>query len=451
MLSNLSWVIWIIFLFQGIHFLGTYRLYKKAGRKSWEAALPFYNLIIMLKIINRPIYWFPIFFVPIICTVMFPLLWIDFIRCFGKTSNRDYILVILTLGLYIFYFNYDNNINFFSPRKEPIFSVFLSSIILSSFIHIYLIQPFTIPTSSMEGTLLVGDFIFVSKIHYGLRIPITPISLPLLHNRFFGIRTYLKWIRLPYMRLPSITPIKRSDIIVFNFPHSSDTVPDRKDHYIKRCVALPGDTLEIRRSILFINGKKERLSKFAKRKYLYTVSKKGGTLNLSYLKMGIRDLQSAKIMLTEEEAKLIRTLDEVVSVNRYIIPIYKSQKFLFPKNYSWNLDFYGPLKIPKKGDHVMLNSDNINLYKDIINIYENNYLKIKGMETYEYVFQQNYYFMIGDNWYNSLDSRFWGFVPEDHIEGKPILTWMSISWDKDNPMNVFKCKLRLERIMTFIL
>jgi signal peptidase I len=390
----------VFFLLQGIHFLGTYRLYKKAGRKSWEAALPFYNILIMLKIINRPIYWVPIFFVPIICTVMLPLLWIDFIRCFVKTRNRDYILVILTLGLYIFYLNYDNNINFLGT--EPIFSVFLSSIILSSFIHIYLIQPFTIPTSSMEGTLLVGDFIFVSKIHYGLRLPITPISFPLLHNRFpfFGIRTYLKWIRLPYLRLTSITPIKRSDIIVFNFTHSSDPVPDRKDHYIKRCVALPGDTLEIRRSILFINGKKERLSKNAKRKYLYTVKDLMG--------------MESKIMLTEEEAKLIRTLDEVVYVNRYIIPLYKSQKFLFT---SWNLDFYGPLKITKKGDHVMLNSDNL--------------------------YEQNYYFMIGDNWYNSWDSRFWGFVPEDHIVGKPIFTWMSIS----NPKNVLK--LRLERIMTF--
>jgi signal peptidase I len=437
----------VFFLLQGIHFLGTYRLYKKAGRKYWEAALPLYNLIIMLKIVNRPIYWVTIFFVPIICTVMIPLLWIDFIRCFGKNSKRDYILVILTLGLYIFYLNYDNNINFlgFSPRKEPIFSVFLSSIILSSFIHIYLIQPFTIPTSSMEETLLVGDFIFVSKIHYGLRIPITPISFPLLHNRlpFLGIRTYLKWIRFPYMRLPSITPIKRSDIIVFNFPHSSDTVTDRKDHYLKRCVALPGDTLEIRRSILFINGKKERLSKNAKRKYLYTVR---------YI-----NEEQVKIMLSEEEAKLIRTHVGVVSVNRYIIPIYKSQKFLFTPNYSWNLDFYGPLKLPKKGDQVMLNSDNINLYKDIINIYENNSLKIKvkkffinNMETYEYVFQQNYYFMIGDNWYNSWDSRFWGFVPENHIVGKPIFTWMSISWDKENPKNVFKWKLRLERIMTFI-
>src|SRR6266576_1196594 len=395
----------VFFIILGIHFLGTYRLYKKAGRKSWEAALPFYNIFILLKIVNRPIYWVPIFFVPIICTVMFPLLWIDFIRCFGKTRKRDYILVILTLGLYIFYFNYNNNINFFAPKKEPIFSIFLSSIILSSFIHIYLIQPFTIPTSSMEKTLLVGDFIFVSKIHYGLRLPITPISLPLLHNRlpFFGIRTYLKWIRLPYLRIPSLTNIKRSDIIVFNFPHSSYT--------------------EI------------------KRKYLYILST-------------LRSLN--KIMLTELEAKLIRTLNEVGSVNRYILPIYKSQKFLGNKNFSWNLDFYGPLKIPKKGDHVMLNYDNINLYKDIINIYENNYLKIKGkkfyinnMETSEYVFNQNYYFMIGDNWYNSLDSRFWGFVPEDHIVGNPIFTWMSISWDSLYPKNVFKCKLILERIKCF--
>jgi|SRR6266550_139141 len=433
----------VFFIILGIHFLGTYRLYKKAGRKSWEAALPFYNIFILLKIVNRPIYWVPIFFVPIICTVMFPLLWIDFIRCFGKTRKRDYILVILTLGLYIFYFNYNNNINFFAPKKEPIFSIFLSSIILSSFIHIYLIQPFTIPTSSMEKTLLVGDFIFVSKIHYGLRLPITPISLPLLHNRlpFFGIRTYLKWIRLPYLRIPSLTNIKRSDIIVFNFPHSSYTEIDRKDHYIKRCIAISGETVEIRRSILFINGKKERLSKNVKRKYLYILST-------------LRSLN--KIMLTELEAKLIRTLNEVGSVNRYILPIYKSQKFLGNKNFSWNLDFYGPLKIPKKGDHVMLNYDNINLYKDIINIYENNYLKIKGkkfyinnMETSEYVFNQNYYFMIGDNWYNSLDSRFWGFVPEDHIVGNPIFTWMSISWDSLYPKNVFKCKLRLERIKCF--
>ncbi|XOD66553.1 MAG: signal peptidase I [Flavobacteriales bacterium Tduv] len=472
---------WIVgfLIIQIIHFFGTWRLYQKAGKKSWEAAIPIYNLIVMLKINRRPIWWTAFFFIPIICMVMHGVLWIDFIRCFGKRSTKDTWLMLFTLGLYIYFLNYSKNLQYVGPedRKETMISALLFAIVFASSIHTYVIQPFTIPTPSMERTLLVGDFIFVSKIHYGLRIPITPIGIPFTHNTLpiLNIKSYVDCVRLPYMRLPAIDTIKRNDIVVFNFPIDlTHTSPDRKDNYIKRCVAMPGNTLEIEEGELIVNGKPESFPENAEKQYGYIVKTSKVPLNLRYLQneIGIKDIQifeeegqksdskdittyTYQIMLTQANAETIKSFENVISIQKNIFPKTFAENTTFPKGSKWNRDFYGPLRIPKKGDRIQLSEVNIETYRDIITRYEGNSLKereglfyINGQETSDYTIGQDYYFMMGDNRHNSLDSRYFGFVPENHIVGKPLLTWLSIDWDRNNPINIFKWKFRWNRIMT---
>lgn len=473
------YIYWIIgfLIIQVIQFLGTWRLYQKAGRKSWEAAIPIYNLMVMLKINRRPLYWTVLFFIPVICVVMYGVLWVDFIRCFGKRSTKDTCLVLLTLGLYIYCLNYTKNIQYLGPeeRKETMISALLFAIVFASSIHTYLIQPFTIPTPSMERTLLVGDFMFVSKVHYGLRIPITPIGIPFTHNTLpiLNIKSYVDRVRLPYMRLPAIDSIKRNDIVVFNFPTDLiHTSPDRKDNYIKRCVALPGDIVKIQDGTLIINGKPEQLPENFEKQYSYIVKTSKMPLNLGYLRneMGVKDIQifeegqildsgdmtyAYQIMLTQAHAEDIKSFENVISVQKNIFPKTFGEDTIFPEGSKWNRDSYGPLRIPKKGDHIKLNEVNIEIYRDIITRYEENTLAekeglfyINSQETSGYTIGKDYYFMMGDNRHNSLDSRYFGFVPEDHIVGKPVFTWFSIDWDRNNPMNILKWKFRWNRIMT---
>lgn len=468
----MNWIL-IFVILQILHFLGTWKLYQKAGRKSWEAALPIYSLLVMLKLTKRPLWWVLLFFIPIICVVFYGVLWVDFIRCFGKRSNKDTFLVIITLGFYIYYINYCTQTKFTAAenRKETTLSSLLFAVVFASFIHTYFVQPFTIPTPSMERTLLVGDFMFVSKFHYGLRIPITPIGLPFTHNTIpvFGIRSYLDGIRLPYMRLPALTPINRGDIVVFNFPtDSTQNAPDRKDHYIKRCVAVAGDTLEIRSGELKVNGNLETLPKNADKQYAYIVQTKEMPLDEEFLKNHFsKDFKIIEgdesgdggalyeIMLTDEHAEILKTVDNVISIKKRLFSEEVTEPDIFPENSMWNRDFYGPLYVPKKGDVIKLSQDNINQYRDIITRYEGHLLEeregkmlIDKQPMQQYTIKQNYYFMMGDNRHNSLDSRYWGFVPEDHIVGKPIFTWLSINWDRNQPLNLFKWKLRWDRIMT---
>lgn len=464
------WTYWIVgfFIFQIFHFLSTWKLYQKAGRKPYEAIIPFYNMWIMLKVIKRPFWWFFLLFVPMIFTLMYLVIWIDFIRCFGKRSNRDALLVIFSFGLYITYLNYSKNISYIEveERKETMLSALIFAVVFASFIHTYFIQPFTIPTPSMERSLLVGDFMFVSKIHYGLRIPITPIGIPFTHNTFpiLGTKSYLDKIRLPYMRLPALENIKRNDIVVFNYPIDFVHSPDRKDNYIKRCVALPGDLLQIRDGNLIVNEKQEELPIGAQKQYSYIIKTKN-FVSLDFLKeelkikevysIGSKENPSYQVMITKKKAQKIKSYDFISSIQKHILHKEIIEEGMFPLNAPYNRDFYGPLYVPKKGDLINLSKENIENYRTIITHYEKNELKeendkfyINNIETNQYKIAQNYYFMMGDNRHNSLDSRYFGFVPEDHIIGKPIFIWMSIDWNRNQISNIFEWKLRWNRIMT---
>ena len=257
-MTSSEWILFFLAL-QGVHFLGTWKLYKKAGRKAWEALVPIYNAVVLMQIINRPKWWVFLLFVPVINLLLFPVLWVETSRSFGKNSTVATWLSFLSLGFYLYYLNYmadvayvtDRNLKPKSALGEWVSSI-LFAVIAATLVHTYVMQPFTIPTSSLEKSLLVGDFLFVSKFHYGARVPMTPIAAPMVHDTLplLGIRSYLKKPAIPYLRIPGFQKIKRNDIVVFNWP--TDTVqqffkrPDRKivkpvdkkSNYVKRCVAI---------------------------------------------------------------------------------------------------------------------------------------------------------------------------------------------------------------------
>lgn len=545
-MDGTQWIIFILII-QVIHFLGTWKLYVKAGRKAWEAAIPIYNGVVLMKIINRPWWWVLLLFIPIINLLMFPVVWVETIRSFGKNKLIDTWAVILTLGFYIYYINYAEDVKYIEDRDlkprtglgEWVSSI-VFAIVAATFVHTYFIQPYVIPTGSLERTLRIGDFLFVSKFHYGARIPMTTLAAPMVHDTLPGIkkRSYIadvepetyktSWknkLQLPYMRLPGFQEIKKNDIVVFSLP--SDTLYqffraekavkkpiDKKSNYVKRCVGTPGDSLAVIDGFVHINGKKLTLSDRAKVMYDYIIySKKGVSSRLleeidasDYLRkyfatginqnqvnalssyiVGVGQAANGKIELTTREkgipTEVIRQLrlslteekprsrvanmtDEMVAQLRNNPAIDSVVKTMEPKGryggsfpqkanfYPWNSDNFGPIYIPKAGTTVEINYRTIPLYKKIIRDYEYNDVKVSGNKVYindqeasSYTFKQDYYWMMGDNRDHSEDSRAWGYVPANHIVGKPVFLWMSFDNFNDG---LFNWKPRWDRIFTTV-
>ncbi|MDB9837050.1 MAG: signal peptidase I [Candidatus Arcticimaribacter sp.] len=527
---------WIVFILaiQVVHFLGTFRLYQKAGRKSWEAIVPVYNAIVLMQIIRRPKWWVILLFVPIINLMMFPVIWVETLRSFGRNRSIDTILGILTFGLYIFIPNFDSKTTYDKDRDlnsktwfGEWISALLFAIIAATLVHSYFIQPYIIPTGSLEKTLLIGDFLFVSKFHYGARTPTSAVSFPMVHDTIPIIkkRSYLKKPQLPYFRLPGFQDVKRNDIVVFSWP--ADTVRkffvrekgvqkpiDKKSNYVKRCVGTPGDSLEIINGFVHINGEKSILPDRAKTQYThYGYNSKGVSsrklLNAGYkdftrkyrienitqerynalqpyilgrlsddinnfivltpsagippkvlgeLRLSAKELLDAKkdLTLTIAEAKEILNTGIVDSIVQKVTRTKRANTNFFPNAipYNWNEDNFGPILIPKAGMTVEINETTLPLYKKIIREYEKNELTkegssifINGKETTSYTFQQDYYWMMGDNRHRSEDSRYWGYVPEDHVVGKPVLVWFSIEGINDGIKN---WRIRWDRIMTTV-
>ncbi|MBP7512821.1 MAG: signal peptidase I [Bacteroidia bacterium] len=337
-------------------------------------------------------------------------------------------------------------------------------------IRSYFIEAYTIPTSSMEKSLLVGDFLFVSKFHFGTRLPITPLAFPFSHNVLpltDSVPSYLKWMNMPYKRLPALTPIKNNDVVVFNYPYEDGRPFDKKENYIKRCLGISGDSLKVVNGQVFINNIPAENPEKMQFKYFVKLNDNGFWNEKSFLKFQRKyDISEGENLphgnldfafpLTYENKKLVEKEDGVLKVDSLFSGNGEYQEYLFPHNpkVTWSVDFYGPIYIPRAGDQIKLDSMQYSLYERAIRVYENNpdfkmengKFYIAGGEVKTYTFKYNYYFMMGDNRHNSADSRFWGFVPETNVVGKALFVWMS--WDK-NGSNILE-KIRWNRLFSFI-
>jgi signal peptidase I len=372
---------------------------------------------------------------------------------------KNIVLGILTFGLYLLLKKPEKKK---SVMREWVDAI-LFAVIAATIIRALFIEAFTIPTSSMEKSLMIGDFLFVSKVSYGARIPMTPIAFPFAHHTMpmtDNVKSYMEWLKIPYTRLPGLGKIKNNDIVVFNYPMEDFRPVDKREHYIKRCVGLPGDKLEVKGGDLYINDKLADMPE--KMQMKYHVRTNGSDFNPKTIREmditeggRISEHGDFELSLTPENRDKMMNFGNVVHVERMKEPKDEYAEYIFPHHphYKWNVDNFGALEIPKEGATVKLDLNNLPLYKRIIEVYENNQLEVKdgrifinGKESDSYTFKMDYYFMMGDNRHNSADSRFWGFVPNDHIVGKAVFVWLSID---SNASSIFT-KVRWNRVCTFV-
>ncbi len=489
---------------------GMYKMFQKAGVPAWKAWVPFLNTWEIVKLAQIRKHWFFWQFIPVAGWFISIWLLIEFVKLFGKFSLLDHALTAFASFLYMPYLGYSDKEKYIGPqivkqhKKSAIrewVDAAVFAIVAATLIRIFVFEAYTIPTGSMEKTLLVNDFLFVSKLSYGPRIPNTPLAVPFVHHTvpFFNTKSYTEAIRLPYTRWFA-APVKRNDVVVFNFP-AGDTLTreydsqnpyydilrgeearmyyqlkdqvadeaqllalskqraresvwdqfsittrpvDKRENYIKRCVAIAGDTITIRDGIVYINNVKGDISPGSSTDYIVKTNNKILTEE-ELREAGIMlnsDEQSPDFMyersnnyrinLTESEVEKLKAIPGVDSVRREITNNYGGV-YPFDSRFPWSLDNFGPLWVPAKGATIALTPENIALYKRLIFVYENNSWEerdgkifINGTESSTYTFKMNYYWMMGDNRHRSQDSRYWGFVPEDHVVGEAWMIWMSV-------------------------
>ena len=498
-----------VLLLEVLTFLYTFRFYQAAGRRVWEAAIPVYKTYVLLKIIKRPTWQIFLFFIPVVSNLMSLVALYELLHVFNYRKWKDFWISVFSLGGYLLYLQFTSSLIYVGRDNAYIkkhvgetLNSLVFGVVVASVLRAFTFEAYVIPTPSMEKTLLVGDFLFVSKMHYGNRLTITPLSIPLMHSKIpvLDVNCFVDWVQLPYIRLPKFQDIRRFDNVVFNWPMESDLPIDKRMNYIKRCVAIPGDTLQIIEREIFINGEKPIWPDRKRLQFEYYVRTNGAPFNRRMLQdkldvyyskdltPGENDFTQVRqvnqneyfIFIPEDKVEQFKTLPNVQEVipviaqrepgsytpetpmmlknylDRYLIP----NSELFPNRfhsdvikYANTRDNYGPVYIPKRGQSIKISPDNIEWYERIISVYEHNSLEItdstiliNGRVTDSYTFKQNYYWMMGDNRHNSLDSRYWGFVPEDHIVGRPVFIWMSY----DKTADKITDRIRTSRVFTTV-
>ncbi len=499
-------IIILLFYFLASH-LGLYLLFNKAGIPGWKALIPFYGTYISIKLIHKPVWWMAVYYIPFVGFIVWVGIIVELLKQFKILSYWEHALAVAFTPFYLAYVGLNSKYEYTgyefvksykkSKRREWADAISFA-VIAATLIRAIYIEAFTIPTSSMEKSLLVGDFLFVSKLNYGSRIPNTPIFFPFAHHTMWfteSVKSYSELIKLPYTRLPKFQDVKRNEAVVFNFP-AGDTVVvqhqnrtyyqmvrdygrsklwnefdvidrpvDKRENYIKRCVGLPGDKLFITESALFINDKEAYHADGMQFTYLVQTDGRGFRKN-DLLDHEITEFNPTQInglwemQLTLENVEYVSSLPQVNKVEKTIKPLgfYDDGRYsnnpIFPNTdtTSWTEDNFGPIQIPYKGQMVNLTLENLPLYDRVIRVYEANELKvvngkilINGEETSTYKVKMDYYWMMGDNRHNSQDSRFWGFVPEDHIVGKAVFIWLSL-----DPNKSFLNKIRWSRLFSII-
>ncbi|MFD2743423.1 MULTISPECIES: signal peptidase I [Sphingobacterium] len=476
-------IYYILFgLFQIVSWYGLFLLFRKAGKQGWEAFVPFYREVIFADLVARPRWWVLWLLVPIVNVFVFFGLYFDLLKSFGKRRFWETAAAVLVPFIVLPMWGNDATVKYLGPSNTEEFKkkypykksavrewtdAIIFATVAASLIRSFLIEPYVIPTGSMERSLLIGDFLFVSKLNYGARIPMTPLAFPFAHHTMpiTGGKAYSEWIKLPYKRLPGFQEIKRNDVVVFNYPMDADAPferpVDKRENYIKRCVGMPGDVLTMKGAQLFVNGEVGYESENLQPSFIVVTEQPYG-LDLNRLVDKRYELSTYLndpsrgvyvLHITREEAEEVRQWSNVKEV---IEQVYgpddnseMAQAFPFYKDGTvWNYDNFGPFTIPKKGWTVKLDNKTLPLYRRAITVYEGNTLEeradglyLNGKLADSYTFNMDYYWMMGDNRHNSLDSRGWGFVPEDHIVGKAVLTFMS--YDEDGS---FLSKIRWNRI-----
>jgi signal peptidase I len=470
---------------------GLAKIFQKAGYKAWEAIIPFYNLYIWLKIINKPLWWFIFLLMPFINVFTILLMVVETLKVFHKDGLGQQALGVIFPFIYLPYLGFSKDEYYTHPRDIPVrkkstarewADAIIFAVVAATIIRTFMVEAYTIPTPSMERSLLVGDYLFVSKLSYGPRVPMTPIAFPFAHHTLpltDHIKAYVKWIRLPYYRYPAIREIENNHVVVFNYP-DGDTVAlqrqeesyyslvrqmgreavwrqydvvsrpvDKRENYIKRCVGIPGDTLQIIDGIIYIN--QNQLPDPPGVQHTYHVITDGTAISSRIIQRNNVtnwDLVAPGeyvMILTRAAAANIQAIPTVKEVNRLFHAAGRQEQPIFPHNanFPWNQDNFGPVYIPQKGVTIEINHENIALYERVIEVYEGKQLEvtadeilINGQVAQTYTFEMDYFWMVGDNRHNSADSRYWGFVPEDHIVGRAIFVWLSLDPARSFPGNI---------------
>jgi len=483
---------WIVFIIGALGWhIGMYGMFKKTGMEGWKALVPFYNTWCMVEKMELKKYWFFLQLIPIAGQFVTMWICIKFVEHFGRFGFWHHAAAVFLPLFYFPYLGYSKNERYAgiavvkNYKKSSIrewIDAAAFAIVAATLIRTFVFEAYTIPTPSMEKTLLVNDFLFVSKSTYGPRIPNTPIAMPFVHHTIPGlnVKSYVEWIHIPYTRWFA-SPVKRNDAVVFNFPVNDTLINDevnfgsrttyydavrqlgrdrvwqdygdliitrpvdKRENFIKRCVGIAGDSIQIINGKLHVNGKPEDYFPQSERYYLLKIPD-GIYLTeelLSELGINVRvsqeDLKPTnkpnlfQVNITNEEKKNLK-LPAGYELTDFI---FDHRNDLFPyfddsTGKTWSADNFGPLWIPKKNASIQLTHDNEIRYRRCIEVYEGNKFEnrggkyfINGVEATSYTFKMDYYWLMGDNRHNSLDSRYWGFVPEDHVVGKASLIWFS--------------------------